>query len=129
MFVDTSALVAILTREKDAAVLASALEAAATRHTSPLVRLETCTVLATKLDITPSNAEAIFDQLLEEAGIEILPIDDNIGRLAVRCFETYGKGRHPAKLNIVDCFSYACAKVLGAPLLFKGEDFSLTDVN
>ncbi len=45
------------------------------------------------------------------------------------CFSTYGMGRHPARLNIVDCFSYACAKALGAPLLFKGDDFAQTDIN
>jgi ribonuclease VapC len=47
----------------------------------------------------------------------------------VECFQAYGKGRHPAKLNIVDWFLYACAKALHEPLLFKGEDFSLTDAN
>lgn len=129
MFVDTSVLVALLTAEDDAAALAIALEGAQTRRTSPLVRLETCAVLATRLDISPTQAQALFDELMEEADIEIHPIDDTVGRIAVRCFEAYGKGRHPAALNIVDCFSYAGAKALDVPLLFKGEDFSQTDVN
>ena len=48
--------------------------------------------------------------------------------IAIAAFRTYGKGRHPAALNIGDCFSYALAKALDAPLLFKGKDFSLTDI-
>jgi ribonuclease VapC len=57
------------------------------------------------------------------------PINEGIGRLAVECFDRYGKGRHPAQLNFGDCLSYACAKALDVPLLFKGEDFAKTDVN
>lgn len=129
MFIDTSVFVALLTGEEDAAALANALERAETRRTSPLVRLETCAVLATRLDITPTQAEGLFDDLLDEADIAVEPVNDAIGRIALRCFETYGKGRHPARLNIVDCFSYACAKAQGVPLLFKGDDFSQTDVN
>ena len=58
-----------------------------------------------------------------------VPIDEAIARLAVDCFQQFGKGRHPAKLNFGDCLSYACAKALGVPLLFKGDDFARTDVN
>lgn len=129
MFVDTSVLVALLTGEPDAPALARDLEQASRRLTSPLVRLEACAVLATRLDIAPTLAQSIFDDLLAEADIEIIALTDPIGRAAVACFETYGKGRHPARLNIVDCFSYACAKSLRVPLLFKGEDFARTDVN
>ena len=129
MFVDTSVLVALLTGEPDAPALAHDLEQAGRRLTSPLVRLEACAVLATRLDIAPTLAQSLFDDLLAEADIEIIALTDPIGRVAVACFETYGKGRHPARLNIVDCFSYACAKSLGVSLLFKGEDFARTDVN
>lgn len=129
MFVDTSVLVALLTGEPDAQALAVALEAADRRLTSPLVRLEACAVLATRLDIAPALAQALFDDLLSEADIEVIALTDPMGRMAVECFETYGKGRHPARLNIVDCMSYACAKTLRVPLLFKGEDFAMTDVN
>jgi len=129
MFVDTSAFVAMLTDEPEAEALATALERAGKKRTSPLVRLETCAVLATRLDIAPTRAEALFDELLAEADIEVAPLTDAVGRIAVKAFETYGKGRHPARLNIVDCFSYACAKALDAPLLFKGNDFMQTDVN
>ena len=128
MFIDTSALIALILWEDDAPDLASAMERAEFRRTSPLVRLETCAVLATRLDISPTQAEGLFDAVLTEADIEMIALSDDIGRLAVVCFETYGKGRHPARLNIVDCFSYACAKALNMPLLFKGNDFVLTDI-
>ena len=129
MFVDTSAIIALLTGEPEAEALAVALEAAGQAHTSPLVRLETCAVLATRLDIAPRQADELFDDLLAEADITMMQITDAVGKAAVECFETYGKGRHPARLNIVDCFSYACSKALGAPLLVKGDDFTQTDVN
>ncbi len=67
--------------------------------------------------------------LLVQADINVEPITDAVGKLAVECFATFGKGRHPARLNIVDCFSYAAAKALGEPLLFKGDDFAQTDID
>jgi len=129
MFVDTSAFIALLADEPEAQALADELASAESPRTSPLVRLETSAVLATRLDIAPTQAEALFDELLNEADIEVTPITDAVGKLAVQCFESYGKGRHPARLNIVDCFSYAGAKALHIPLLFKGNDFSQTDIN
>ena len=128
MFVDTSAIVAILCGEDDAAELARRLAAAERRFTSPVVRLEACMVLASRLDIASSQANALFDDFLEEANVSIAPINDKIGVLAVACFESYGKGRHPARLNLGDCLSYGCAKAYRLPLLFKGDDFSQTDI-
>jgi ribonuclease VapC len=128
MFVDTSAIVAILCGEDDAAELPRRLAAAERRFTSPVIRLEACMVLASRLDITPSQANALFDDFLEEANVSIAPINDKIGVLAVACFESYGKGRHPARLNLGDCLSYACARAYRSPLLFKGDDFSQTDI-
>ena len=128
MFIDTSALVAMIVGEPDAGPLAAVVERADIRRTSPLVRLEACAVLATRLDITPAQADGLFDDLLAEADIAVVPITDEIGRMAVACFATYGKGRHAARLNIVDCFSYACARALGVSLLFKGDDFGQTDI-
>ena len=66
---------------------------------------------------------------MSSADIAEAPIGATIGAAAVACFETYGKGRHPARLNFADCLSYACAKANGATLLFKGDDFAKTDVN
>lgn len=129
MFVDTSAIVAIICGEPDAADLAQRLSTARRRFTSPVVRLETSMVLAAKLDISPARANALFDEFLAEADLSVVPIDDAIGALAVACFEAFGKGRHAAKLNFGDCLSYACAKAHRAPLLFKGDDFSRTDLD
>jgi ribonuclease VapC len=128
MFIDTSAIVAILCGETDAAELAQRLAAAERRFTSPVVRLEACMVLAARLDMTPTQTSALFDEFMEEANVAMIPINDKIGSLAVSCFEAFGKGRHPARLNLGDCLSYACARAYRSPLLFKGEDFSQTDI-
>jgi ribonuclease VapC len=128
MFVDSSAVVSILCGEPDAAELATRLSRAARRFTSPAVRLETSMVLAAKLDISPRQASVPFDELVEEANLSMVPINDKIGVLAVACFERYGKGRHEARLNFGDCLSYACAEAYRSPLLFDGDDFSKTDI-
>ncbi len=129
MFVDTSAIVAILLDESDARALSAELEAAPRCLTSSAVRLEACMVLASRRDVSPLRAQHYFDDLESQMGLTEIPIDERIGRSAVECFERYGKGRHPAQLNFGDCLSYACAKAAGARLLFKGDDFAKTDVN
>jgi ribonuclease VapC len=129
MFVDTSAIVAILTGEPDAGELADRLESSIRRYVSPAVRLECCMVLARRRDVLPAQAEVLFDEFSAQSSFVEAPIDVRVGRLAVACHEAYGRGRHPAQLNFGDCLSYACAKVLGVPLLFKGDDFGKTDVN
>ena len=128
VFVDTSAIVAFILDERGASALVGQLERADRRLTSPAVRLETCMVLASRLDIPPLAAQDLFDDFRLQSEVAELAIDERVGRLAVECFERYGKGRHPAGLNFGDCLSYACAKAHGAALLFKGEDFARTDV-
>jgi ribonuclease VapC len=128
VFVDTSAIVAIILDERDAPAFANALESAKRRLTSSAVRLETCMVLTGRLDISPLAAQDLFDDLVSQGEVGEIPIDERVGRLAVECFERYGKGRHPAQLNFGDCLSYACAKAHHAALLFKGEDFAQTDI-
>lgn len=129
MFIDTSAFIAILAGEPTSAALAAAIESAQSRYTSPLVRLETCMRLATKLDVSPEDAQAAFDRVVEDAAIEIVPITDTMGRAAVTAFSRFGKGRgHPAQLNLADCLIYACAKAHRAPLLCIGDDFARTDI-
>jgi ribonuclease VapC len=128
VFVDTSAIVAIILDERDASALADALESAERRLTSPAVRLETCMVLTSRLDLPPLAAQDLFDDFISQSEVSEFSLDERIGRLAVECFERYGKGRHPAQLNFGDCLSYACAKAHGAVLLFKGGDFTQTDV-
>ena len=109
--------------------LANAIENAPECVTSPLVRLETCMVLANRLDVEPGQAEARFDRFVAESGIEVVSITDAIGTIAVAAFQKYGKGRkNRAKLNLADCFSYACARERRDTLLFVGDDFSHTDI-
>jgi ribonuclease VapC len=129
MFLDTSAIVALLLREKEAGRIANSIARASKRFTSPLVRLETCMVLSTRLEITPGEANEQFDKFLEQSQIAVLPITDEIGELAVAAFEKFGKGRKSkAKLNLADCMSYACAKARHASILFVGRDFGHTDL-
>jgi ribonuclease VapC len=128
VFVDTSVIVAIILDEPDASALADELEGAKRRLTSPAVRLETCMVLTGRLDVSPLAAQDLFDEFISQSAVDEFSIDERVGRLAVECFERYGKGRHPAGLNFGDCLSYACAKAHDAALLFKGGDFAQTDV-
>lgn len=129
MFVDTSVIVAILSAEEDAALWAERLERAPVRLTSALVVLEAAMRLSTKMAIDPMDVDISIEAFLREAEIEITPIDERDGRVAVQAFANYGKGRgHPAQLNLADCLSYACAKNRSVPLLYKGNDFSRTDL-
>jgi ribonuclease VapC len=129
MFIDTSAVIAILADEPAAARLAEAIAAAKVRLTSGLVRLEACMRLATKLGVSPERAQLAFDAMIEAADIVVVPVTDEIARLAVAAFAAFGKGRgHPARLNLADCLSYACAKAHATPLLFIGADFAQTDI-
>lgn len=129
MFIDTSVVVAILSGEEDAAHWSGRIEAAAARFTSPLVVLEAAIRLSTMLAADPVAVGEAIAAFLAEAEIEIVSIDGGDADLAVQAFTTYGKGRgHPAQLNLADCLSYACAKGRGIPLLYKGNDFSHTDL-
>jgi ribonuclease VapC len=124
IFFDTSVVVSILASEPDREIHRASVERATRRLTSPVVRLETSIVLATRAGISPSQADRSFSAFIDETSAEEVPIDGAIGRLAVECFERFGKGRHPARLNFADCLSYACAKAHGAALLYKGDDFA-----
>ena len=76
-----------------------------------------------------TNGRKALDHLIERGSAALLPIDEPIARLAADAFERFGRGRsHPARLNFGDCLSYAAAKSLDAPLLYKGGDFASTDV-
>ncbi|MCC7266458.1 MAG: type II toxin-antitoxin system VapC family toxin [Caulobacteraceae bacterium] len=128
MYLDASALVAILVDEPDAVILQEKVLAADSLYTSPVSAWETVVAVAR---ITGASLPAAEDRLaayLKIAGVEMIAIDGRAGDLALQAFAQYGKGRHPARLNMGDCFAYACAKSLGLPLLYKGEDFALTDI-
>jgi len=129
MFVDSSAILALLSGEDDAATLLERLQAADRRTTSALVLLESVMRLSSKLRVEPSKAASVVERFLERFDISIAPIGAEEGRLAIAAFERYGKGRgHPAQLNLADCLSYACARSLAVPLLYKGDDFARTDL-
>jgi ribonuclease VapC len=98
---------------------------AETREISAVSYMEASMVLLTKRG---EGIEAVFDRVLAEARIVIVPVSVTHAQIARRAFRDYGKGRSPAGLNFGDCFSYALAKSHGEPLLFKGNDFSQTDI-
>jgi ribonuclease VapC len=128
MFVDASALVAILTTEADAQALTERLDDAEVRSTSAIAVFEAATALARKRAYTVAEAQARVMRFLTEAQISIVAMGAAEAEAAIVAFDRYGKGRHPAALNMGDCFAYACAKTLKAPLLYKGDDFARTDL-
>jgi len=128
VFIDTSVIVAILSKEPDATEFANQIEAAE-GLTSALVILESAMILSTKLGLDPVVVETRIQAFLDEARIKLAPMDAATASLAVKAFADYGKGRgHPAQLNLADCLSYACARAQGVPLLYKGKDVSHTDL-
>jgi ribonuclease VapC len=125
MVIDPSALLAILQDEPERRTFNELIAAA------PNCRLSTAGFVELSIVIEARyGAEGIrdLDLFLETAGIELVPFDATQARLAREGFRRFGKGRHPAGLNLGDCFSYALAKTLDEPLLFKGQDFPLTDL-
>ncbi|MDW6020503.1 type II toxin-antitoxin system VapC family toxin [Mesorhizobium sp. BAC0120] len=129
MFVDSSAIVAIISEESDAAALAQRLQVTKGCVTSPLVILESAMRLSSKQKAEPEHMLEAIQQLMVEAEIDIMVLDATHALLAVQAFAIYGKGRgHPAQLNLADCLSYACAKSRGLPILYKGNDFAQTDL-
>ena len=129
MFVDASAIVAILTREREADAFAEAIEASGTALTSPIAVFEAALGLSRTRHVSIEEATADVEEFLRIAGVHCVPISVEDGRTALVAFARYGKGRgHPARLNLGDCFAYAMARNRAVPLLFKGNDFSNTDI-
>jgi len=129
MFVDASALVAILTRESEADALADLLEGTDGAVTSAIAVFEAVAGVCRKRQVSVAEARAAVLDLLEAAGVRIVPITAADGDAAVDAFARFGKGRgHPAQLNMGDCFAYAVARGRGVAVLCKGDDFRGTDV-
>ncbi|MGA7710774.1 MAG: type II toxin-antitoxin system VapC family toxin [Rhizomicrobium sp.] len=122
--IDTSAAVALTTGEPECTVLAKKLAVHPDRSMSPVSYTELVMVLSRSY----SQPKAAADKFIADMRIIVLSVDQDQSQQAVYAFLTYGKGRHPAKLNLGDCFSYAAAKVLNAPLLYVGGDFAKTDI-
>ena len=125
MILDTSALVAILFREPEAALFVGLIHDAERCLMSAGSYLELSIVMERQ---TEPAAERQRDMFFRRAGIIIEPFDVEQADIARQAFHDFGKSRHPAGLNFGDCFAYALAKVTGEPLLFKGEDFKKTDI-
>lgn len=126
MVVDTSALAAIVLGENDAeSILAVLLRAGEHISVSAVTLVEATVVLEARHG--PQGA-AELDLLLQRLDADIVSVDRNQARLAVAAWRRFGKGRHPAGLNLGDCFPYALARATDDALLFKGRDFAQTDV-
>jgi ribonuclease VapC len=125
MVIDTSAVVAILRSEPEAARLERALVSDPIRLVPATCVLEARMVLVSRRG---EHALAEIDLWLHKIAANIIPVDSDLVDLATQAWLTYGKGRHPAALNFADCLSYALAKRADEPLLFIGKDFSQTDV-
>lgn len=125
MVIDTSALIAILGDEPERRAFIEKIEVAETRLISAVTFVETSIILEARHG---AEGPRHFDLFLDRAGIEIAPVDDEQAREARLGFSRFGKGRHPAGLNFGDCFPYALAVTAGEPLLFKGDDFTNTDI-
>jgi len=125
MIVDSSALVAILMVEPEARRLTTAIAG------SPLCRLPaSCLVETSILMLSRGGEDGVrdLDLYLARSRMEIVPLTESQAGLARDAFRRFGKGRHPARLNFGDCMAYALAKETGDELLFKGTDFSQTDI-
>ena len=127
MLVDASAIIAIIAEEDDGAHLAARLAKTDKVWICAITIYESVVGLA-KQDRSLELAKNLVAMFAANTRAQVVPIDGKIGQAAVDAFTTYGKGRHKAALNMGDCFVYACAKSLGAPLLFKGDDFGHTDI-
>jgi ribonuclease VapC len=122
--VDTSALIAVLRLEPEADRFLKMI-AARNCAMSALSVLESSMVLAGR---APNYDFAALDEFIAAANIEVAAFDDVQMQLARAAYLRYGKGRHPAALNLGDCAAYALAKSRGLPLLYKGDDFTKTDI-
>jgi ribonuclease VapC len=125
MILDSSAIIAILRNEKDAAVISKAMQQAPVRRISAVTYVESGIVTDSNRDPLLSRQ---FDELLRIVGIHIESVTTEQAKIARQAYRDFGKGRHRAGLNFGDCFAYALAKEMDEPLLFKGDDFQHTDV-
>jgi ribonuclease VapC len=124
LIIDTSAIIAILNDEPERPSFNEAIEKSNVCLLSTTGFVEASTVMENSRGYEGLR----FDLWMAAAGIELAPVDADQAQIARQAFRQFGKGRHPAALNLGDCFSYALAKATGFPLLFKGEDFKKTDI-
>ena len=125
MIIDSSAILAILFGEEDMKIYEAAIAVATVRRLSAGNYLETSIVVESRAG---NRGLEQLDALLERATIEVVPVTVDQVRAARRAWREFGKGNHPAGLNFGDCFAYALALTTGETLLFKGDDFTHTDI-
>lgn len=125
MIIDTSAIVLILYQEEDAEYFATAISTEPVRQISAANFLEAAIIIDSDGD---AQASRQLDHFVRRFGIEIAPVTAEQAQIARQAYQDFGKGKHKAKLNFGDCFSYALAVDSGEVLLFKGDDFMHTDV-
>lgn len=128
MFIDASAFCAILLGEPESQVFQFRIASTSEPTTSPVAVWETVRALARETEADVPVASILVQNLLDAAAIAIVPIGEPEQGLALEAFDRFGKGRHPARLNMGDCFAYACARTGGKGLLYKGDDFLQTDI-
>ena len=128
VFVDASALIAMIAVESDAAALADLVEADRLRLCSAVSVWETVAGLCRSYTFSVPSARTHVRRFLEVGNMQFVGIGEREFEIAAEAHAQYGKGRHPAALNMGDCFAYACARTNRAKLLFKGEDFTKTDI-
>jgi ribonuclease VapC len=126
MIIDASAIIAILRDEAEALSFAEAIAAASSRRVSAVSYVEAAALIDGSRDPIASRR---FDDLFREAELVVEAVTEAQARMAREAYRDFGKGSgHPAGLNFGDCFAYALAKIKGEPILFKGDDFSRTDL-
>lgn len=125
MVIDTSAILAILFNEAERRLFNERIAADAIRLVSAASYLETAIIVNDRLGFEGARDLRLF---FAEADIEVGSVTFEQAEVAREAYRKYGRGNHPAGLNFADCFSYALAKVSKEPLLFKGKDFSQTDI-
>lgn len=125
LVVDSSALLAILFEEEERSQALDTIFGAGIRLLSAFSLLETSIVATSRKGVA---GKALLDALVRDSGLEVVALDRDQAEVARDAWIDFGKGRHPAALNIGDCCSYALARSSGFPLLYKGDDFARTDL-
>ena len=128
VFVDASALIAMIAGEGDAADLADRLDAEEARLCSAVSVWETVAGLCRSYAVSVEAARSMVRSFLAHHNFRFVAIGEQEFEIATDAYAHFGKGRHPAALNMGDCYAYACAKANRAKLLFKGDDFTKTDI-
>jgi ribonuclease VapC len=128
IFVDASAMIALISGEAEADELADRLSADEIRSCSAVSIWETIAGLCRSYSFSVESADKAVGSFLDFNGFRFVTIGERESAIAKQAYAQFGKGRHVAALNMGDCFAYACAKANNAALLFKGRDFPKTDI-